>query len=471
MIDKINDGMLVPADWESSGALIKVIGIGGGGHNAVNNMFHTGIEGVHFVACNTDAQVLRLSPLDTKIQLGAQGLGAGCDPDRGKQAAEESIDKINEVLDNNTQMVFLTAGMGGGTGTGATPVIAKAAKEKGILTVAIVTMPFSDEGLDFTRRAREGVLELQRYVDSLLVINNDRLYEFYGELPLKQAFAKADGILTTAVKGIAEIITRPGHINVDFADVRRAMENSNVAVMGSGSASGEGRALRAAEEALSSPLLNYGDISGAKNVLVNITASDENLKTKELKEAMEYIQKCAGGIAGFVKRGILYDNTLGDTMYITIVATGFHMQPFIDVPEIPEGRVIMLGGDAPSEEEGGSEQSAVSSRQPAVAAGIEVDNNRRVFEEAGSSTRQPAVAVGGSSRQLAVGNPQPKPALILDENTDEELLRRVPAYLRRKVAISMPADHNDAPASTLTSTTSGGHRLNSDNAYLHQHLD
>jgi cell division protein FtsZ len=462
MIDKINDSMLVPADWESTGAIIKVIGIGGGGNNAVNNMFHTGIEGVHFVACNTDVQALRLSPLDTKIQLSAQGLGAGCYPDRGKQAAEESMNKINEVLDNNTQMVFLTAGMGGGTGTGATPVIAKAAKEKGILTVAVVTMPFSDEGLDYTMRAREGVLELQKYVDSLLVINNDRLYELYGTLPLRQAFAKADGVLTTAVKGISEIITHSGYINVDFADVRRAMENSNVAVMGSGSASGEGRALRAAEEALSSPLLNYDDISGARSVLVNITASDDTLMAGELREAMDYIQKCTGGMAKFVKRGVVYDNTLGDMIHITVVATGFPMPPFIDVPVTQEGRVIVLGDDKPSEVAVGSEQSAVSSssRQSAVVAGIEVDDRRRVFEE-----------VGSSSRQLAVGNPLPKPALILDENTDEESLRRVPAYLRRKVAISTPADHNDATASTLTSTSAGGHRLSSDNAYLHQHLD
>ncbi|MDR0738295.1 MAG: cell division protein FtsZ [Prevotellaceae bacterium] len=449
-----NEDMLVPADWESTGAIIKVIGIGGGGNNAVNNMFRTGIEGVHFVACNTDAQALRVSPLDTKIQLGAQGLGAGCNPDEGKQAAIESMGKIQEVLDNNTQMVFLTAGMGGGTGTGATPVIAKAAKEKGILTVAIVTMPFSDEGLDFTTRAREGVLELQKYVDSLLMINNDRLYEVHGELPLKQAFAKADEVLTTAVKGIAEIITRSGYINVDFADVRRAMENSNVAVMGSGAASGEGRALQAAKEALSSPLLNYNDISGAKSILINIMASDDTLMAGELREAMAYIQQCTGGMAKFVKRGVVYDNTLGNTMHITIVATGFRMQPFVENKE----QVIILDDDAPSEKEpvpaGDAERKQWANRGD---SGIEVVNDRRVFEE-------------GSPAPAPVTKMKRKPVLI-DENSNIDELEKIPAYLRRKVTINAPDDNYNASTSTLSATSTGVHHLSSDNSYLHQHLD
>ena len=453
-MEEKNEDMLVPADWKRAGAIIKVIGIGGGGNNAVNNMFHTGIKGVHFVACNTDDQALRSSPLDTKIQLGSRGLGAGCDPEQGKQAAMESMDKIQEVLDNNTEMVFLTAGMGGGTGTGATPVIAKAAKEKGILTVAIVTMPFSDEGHDFTTRACEGVFELQKYVDSLLMINNDRLYEVYGELPLKHAFAKADEVLTTAVKGIAEIITRPGHINVDFADVRRAMENSTVAVMGSGVASGEQRAVRAAEEALSSPLLNYSDISGAKNILINITASDETLMAGELREAMAYIQKCTGGIAGFVKRGIVYDNTLGDAMHITIVATGFPMRPFVENKE----QVILLNDDAFPEENPTPAGSVGEGRWVNHgASGIEVVDGRRVFEN-------------DSPAPAPVAKIKPKPALIADDRNIEEL-EKVPAYLRRKVTINAPDDNYNAPASTLTSTPAGGHHLISDNSYLHQHLD
>jgi cell division protein FtsZ len=448
-----NNNMLVPADWEETGAIIKVIGIGGGGNNAVNNMFRMGIKGVHFVACNTDAQALRSSPLDTKIQLGTQGLGAGCDPEQGKQAAVESLDKIQALLDNNTQMVFLTAGMGGGTGTGATPVIAKAAKERGILTVAIVTMPFADEGFDFTQRAREGVLELQQYVDSLLMINNDRLYEFHGALPLKQAFAKADEVLTTAVKGIAEIITRPGYINVDFADVRRAMRDSGVAVMGSGVAGGEGRALQAAKDALSSPLLNYNEISGAKNILVNITASDDTFMMGELKEAMDYIQKCTGGVAGFVKRGVVYDNALGDAMHITIVATGFRMQPFVE----PEPTVIVLDDEECLENEPVPAGSAKEERWANVGeSGIEVVANRRVFDDAPAPAR--------------VVQTQTKPVLV-DKACDVAELEKVPAYLRRKVDIRAPDDSYNAPASTLTATPAGSHHLSSDNSYLHQHMD
>jgi cell division protein FtsZ len=458
MTENINDGMLIPDDWVSSGALIKVIGIGGGGNNAVNNMFHTGIRGVHFVACNTDAQALHSSPLETKIQLGAQGLGAGCEPERGKQAAEESMDKIQEILDNNTQMVFLTACMGGGTGTGATPVIAKAAKEKDILTVAVVTMPFQDEGLDATRRAREGVLALQQHVDSLLIVNNDRLYEVHGELPLKKAFAKADEVLTTAVKGIAEIITCPGYINVDFADVSRAMKNSQVAVMGSGAASGEQRALKAAEEALSSPLLDNNDISGAKNVLVNIAASEESFMMAELRQAMEYIQQRTGGVAAFVKRGVVYDDSLGNTMHITIVATGFRMQPFMDIHK-PQGPVIILGADEFPEEEtvpAGDKES----RLPASHknSGIVPDTSRRVFE---SGNPAPAPAAKMTTR----------PVLILDEDGDEEDLIDVPAFTRRKINIDISRDDYNAPAATLTPTPAGGHHLSSGNAYLHQSLD
>jgi cell division protein FtsZ len=448
--------MLVPTDWKKKGAIIKVIGIGGGGNNAVSNMFRTGIEGVHFVACNTDAQALQLSPLDTKIQLGTQGLGAGCDPEQGKQAATESMARIEEVFNNNTKMVFLTAGMGGGTGTGATPVIAKTAKEKGILTVAIVTMPFSDEGPDFTKRAHEGVFELQQHVDSLLMINNDRLYEFHGELPLEEAFAKADEVLTTAVKGIAEIITRPGKINVDFADVRRAMGNSKVAVMGSGAASGEGRALQAAKEALSSPLLNNSDISGAKNILVNITASKDTLKMSELKIAMDHIQRCTGGTAEFVKRGVVYDNTLGDTMHITIVATGFRMQPFIEVPVIPEGRIIELdpyeNGENPVDNE---KRLSTPERGESV---IEVASGRRVFKD-------------DNPVSVPVMEKKPKPALITDDDSNMENLRNTPAYTRRKVIINTPENSHDMPVSKLTHTPAGRHHLIQDNAYLHQSLD
>lgn len=451
--------ILVPTGWKSAGAIIKVVGIGGGGNNAVNNMFYTGIKGVHFVACNTDAQALGISPLNTKIQLGSLGTGAGCYPELGKQAAIDSMDKIQDVLADNTQMVFLTACMGGGTGTGATPVIARAAKEKGILTVAIVTMPFSNEGADVARRAREGVLELQRYVDSLLLINNDRLFEFHGELPVKKAFAKADEILTTAVKGIAEIITRPGYINVDFADVSRAMKNSNVAVMGSGVATGERRALQAAEEALSSPLLDNNDISGARSVLVNIAASEETFMMGELGHAMAYIQERTGRSAEFVKHGVIFDDALGDAMHITVVATGFRMQPFID---IREERVVIIDDDD-DDEFPEKETTPVGSKEEEALAdydepGIERVHSRQVFEN-----EEPA--------PMPFKKIETKPALIPDKNSDVAYLTNTPAYLRRKVIINTSKDNYNTPATTLTSTATGGHHLSSDNSYLNQSLD
>jgi cell division protein FtsZ len=449
------DDMLkyVPTDWKGEGAIIKVIGIGGGGNNAVNNMFYTGIKDVHFMACNTDAQSLRLSPLDVKIQLGAQGLGAGCNPEQGKQAALESIDKIQEVLANNTKMVFLTAGMGGGTGTGATPVIAKVAKELGILTVAIVTMPFSSEGIDSIRRAREGVLELQQHVDSLLMINNDRLFEFHGELPIRKAFAKADEVLTTAVKGIAEIITRPGHINVDFADVSRAMKNSRVAIMGSGSASGEGRALQAAKEALSSPLLDNNDISGAENVLTNISAHGDTLMASEFQQATRYIEECTGRAPGFVKHGIVFDDSLGDTMHITIVATGFRMKPF----DLKEEKIIFLGKDGTSENESIPVDDKAHHPEPKrEASGIEVDLDRRVYED---------------DRSAAAPVKKVKPALIIDEDSDIKALRDTPAYIRRNVILNTLKDDHDASTSELTATPAGRHHLSTDNPYLNRVLD
>jgi cell division protein FtsZ len=356
-------------------------------------------------------------------------------------------------------MVFLTAGMGGGTGTGATPVIAKVAKEMGILTVAIVTMPFSNEGIDFTRRAREGVLELQQHVDSLLMINNDRLFEFHGELPVRKAFAKADEVLTTAVKGIAEIITRPGYINVDFADVSRAMKDSRVAVMGSGSASGEGRALQAAKEALSSPLLDNNDISGAENVLVNIAAHGDTFMMSEFEQATHYIQECTGRAAGFVKHGMVFDDTLNDAMHITIVATGFRMRPFPDSKAPEKGRVIVLEDNEPSKIHVKDTLPYPPPYPPAPereAPGIEVDYRRRVYEDDCTA-------------------PEPirraKPALLIDEESDIDDLKNTPAYERRKVTLNKSNGDHDAPASKLTSTPVGGHYLSTNNSYLHPELD
>jgi cell division protein FtsZ len=325
----MEDFDIVPDDCGmSQGAIIKVIGVGGGGTNAVNYMADLGIEGVNFAVCNTDGQALYNSPITTKIQLGSElthGRGAGCDPEVGKMAAIESIDKIKNTLNDGTEMVFITAGMGGGTGTGATPVIAKIAKEMDILTVAIVTLPFIDEGTEPTHRAVAGISELRNYVDSLLLINNNKLYEMYGNLQIRDGFKKADKILASAAKGIAEIITKSGFINVDFADVKKVIKNSGVALLGTGQGTGEKRAIEAVDAALKSPLLDNNSIKGAKNILVNITSSEtKEINFSELREIMNYIQQEAGSVEN-IKRGVVFDHSLDDELFITIVATGFEM--------------------------------------------------------------------------------------------------------------------------------------------------
>jgi cell division protein FtsZ len=306
-------------------SIIKVIGVGGGGGNAVNHMYRQGITGVDFIICNTDAQALELSPIPNKVQLGAsltEGMGAGSIPEVGKNSAIENIDDIKDMLGSNTRMLFITAGMGGGTGTGASPIIAKAAKELDILTVAIVTTPFSFEGKRRRMQAEEGLEELKKYVDSFLVISNDRLREIFGNLTLGSAFGQADDILTTAAKGIAEIITLPGYINVDFKDVRTVMKDSGVAIMGSYSADGENRALKAVEGALSSPLLKDNEIEGARYILLNISSGEKEVTMDEVSIITDFIQEQAGLSADLIW-GNCNDESLGDNISVTIIATGF----------------------------------------------------------------------------------------------------------------------------------------------------
>ncbi len=304
---------------------IKVLGVGGGGSNAVNYMFSQGIEGVDFIVCNTDSQALEGSPVPNKIQLGVsltEGRGAGSIPAVGKNAAIEDIDRIREILEKNTKMLFITAGMGGGTGTGAAPVIAKTSKEAGILTVGIVTIPFAFEGRKRRMQAEEGLKELKENVDALIVICNDKLRELYGNLSVTDAFSKADNVLTTAAKGIAEIITLTGGVNVDFADVKTVMSQSGVAIMGSGSAEGENRASKAVEMALASPLLNDNNIRGASNVLLNIVSGKEEILMDEITEITDYIQMEAGSTADIIW-GYGKDESLGNKINVIIVATGF----------------------------------------------------------------------------------------------------------------------------------------------------
>ncbi len=303
--------------------IIKVIGVGGCGGNAVNYMYNMGIKNVNFVVCNTDKQDLRKSPVPTKIQLGEKGLGAGCIPEVGYQEAQKSIDKIEAMLDDNTEMVFIAAGMGGGTGTGAAPLIAKTAKEKGILTVAIVTIPSSFEGDDKIKQALLGVEEMRKNVDAILIINSQRILDMYGDLFLDDAYAKGDEILATAAKGIAEIITLSGRMNIDMADVRTVMTDSGDAIMGAAKASGTDRALDAITTALESPLLVSTNLSGAKNILLNIThGKEKKITTSEVTIIRDHLQKQIDGSTKIIW-GVMLDETLDEELGVTIVATGF----------------------------------------------------------------------------------------------------------------------------------------------------
>lgn len=329
---------------DGSQSIIKVIGVGGGGGNAVNHMFDMGIKGVDFVVCNTDLQALDISPVPHKIQLGpslTEGRGAGSLPEIGKNAAVENIEEIREYLSKDTKMVFVTAGMGGGTGTGAAPVIAQVAKELGILTVGIVTVPFNFEGRKRRIQAEEGLEAMRNSVDTLLVINNERLREITGNLSITDAFSQADDILATAARGIAEVIAVTGAINVDFNDVNTVMKDSGVAIMGSASAEGDNRALKAVEKALESPLLNDNDISGAEYVLLNITYGDREVLMDEITDITDFIQDAAGSTADVIF-GHAKDDELGDKINVTVIATGFSSSPLTGFEKAPKRNVTTL---------------------------------------------------------------------------------------------------------------------------------
>ncbi len=341
----------LPTDNSS---IIKVIGVGGGGSNAVNHMYKQGIKGVDFIVCNTDQQALDMSPVPLKMVLGAtltKGRGAGSLPEVGRNAAIETIEEIKAILGKNTEMLFITAGLGGGTGTGAAPVIAQAAKEMGILTVGIVTIPFGFEGKKRKAQADAGLESLKANVDTLLVISNDKLREIYGNLKVTEAFGHADDILTTAAKGIADIITTTLQINTDINDVKTVMKDSGVAIMGSAQASGEHRALRAVEHAMSSPLLNDSNIKGARYVLVNITCGEDEITMDELGEITDFIQDAAGMSAEVIK-GYGVDLSLGDKVNVTIIATGFNSHHEAGIhfeTKAPERKIHILEPDKKEE--------------------------------------------------------------------------------------------------------------------------
>jgi cell division protein FtsZ len=314
---------------KASSSIIKVIGVGGGGCNAVSHMYEEGIAGVDFIICNTDQQAMENSPVPTKIRLGVtltEGRGAGNLPRMGEEAARENYDDIKKVLQDSTKMLFITAGMGGGTGTGAAPVIASLARDLGILTIAVVTVPSPAEGKKRFGQAMEGIKKLSESVDSMLVVSNQRLHSIFGDLPASQAFKRADGIVGTAVKGVAEIITVHGNVNIDFADVYTVMHDSQVFIMGTGLATGEGRALKAVNAALESPLLDSNDICGTKNILLNIISGKEEITIGEIGSIIQTLQERAGQEADIIW-GNGYDESLGDNVSVTILATGFKINP------------------------------------------------------------------------------------------------------------------------------------------------
>lgn len=363
--------------------VIKVIGVGGGGSNAVNHMYSQGINGVDFVICNTDAQALQNSSIPTKIQLGVsltEGLGAGANPEVGEQAAKESIEEIKQMLSSNSKMVFITVGMGGGTGTGAAPIIAKAARELDLLTIGIVTIPFSFEGKTRNEQAQKGIEKLREYVDSLVVINNNKLREVYGNLGFKAGFSKADEVLSTAARGIAEVITHHYTQNIDLRDAKTVLSNSGTAIMGSGTASGINRSEEAISKALDSPLLNDNKITGAKNVLLLIVSGTEEITIDEIGEINDYIQSEAKSNVNIIM-GVGEDESLGDSIAVTIVATGFNKDQQHEISNVEAKKIIHTLSDDQEASYDFSEKTLLdtSSRQTENPV-AQVEEKRVVFD-------------------------------------------------------------------------------------------
>ena len=371
-------------------SIIKVIGVGGGGSNAVNHMYRQGIKGVDFIVCNTDHQALDISPVPTKIPLGqslTEGRGAGSIPEIGKNAAIENLDEIKDILAKNTKMIFVTAGMGGGTGTGAAPVIAQTARDMGILTVGIITVPFTFEGRKRRTQAEDGIEQMRDAVDTLLVINNDKLREMFGNLSLVNAFEQADDVLAIAAKGIAEVISVTGQINVDFNDVNTVMKDSGVAIMGSAEAEGDDRATKCVEQALSSPLLNDNNIEGATYVLLNITYGDKAVLMDEISDITDYIQEEAGSTADVIW-GHGHDETLGEKLCVTIIATGFKTTPHTGLSfKAPKKKRMNLEDERPTEitqeieSPVGEETNITVDKEPKPVENVDETTTKKYFLE------------------------------------------------------------------------------------------
>ena len=468
-------------------SIIKVVGVGGGGSNAVNYMFQQGIRDVDFMVCNTDSQALDNSPIPQKIQLGetlTSGLGAGSMPDIGREAARESIKEIEEAFSGSTKMVFITAGMGGGTGTGAAPVIAEVAKDMGMLTVAIVTIPFLFEGPKRVTQALDGVEEIQKHVDALLVISNQKLREIYGDLKLSNAFSKADDVLLTATKGIAEIITLPGYVNVDFADVQSVMKNSGVAIMGMGSAAGDNRSFKAIEHALISPLLNNNDISGAKNILLNITSGNVEVTMDEVGQITDYIQERVGEEASIIW-GTGTDQELDDKITVSIIATGFSESSITELVEKQKQKVRIVNLD--DEEDKDDEFEPKGDDDPVLNFNLaendehpirQVDFSEKesqakarhdLFYGNNSKNKQQPLATINSTVAAQLGI---KSALTEEELENDKLidmLEKIPAYERGN---ALNVQRNKDQVSKFSLNENGdGIVFNEDNDFLNNNVD
>lgn len=478
-------------------SIIKIIGVGGGGSNAVTHMYKQGIVGVDYAICNTDAQAMEFSPVPVKIQLGyglTEGRGAGSKPDVGKRACLESLEEIKSFLEDGTKMVFITAGMGGGTGTGAAPILAQATREMGILTVGIVTLPFTFEGRVRVTNGYDGLDELRKNVDCLVVISNDKLRQIHGNLSISQAFSQADNILCTAAKGIAEIITVPGYVNVDFEDVNTVMRDSGVAIMGTAAVEGEGRARRAVDEALNSPLLEDNNIHGAQNILVNITSGIKEATMDEIFEVTEFVQREAGENANLIW-GNCYDERLGEKLSVTIIATGFEASR--KTPPLPAQKQTFAKPETPRPNV--HLEDELPTRQPSLFSVTEEDAYRppeektaNVIEfEVGSSrpntgTNDPYVQAdapklspeehrrrmeNAARRREEVRNRQIHVVKLNSPQTIIELENQ-PAYLRKNVRLDDVPDAADQPMSTWTISLEDEPELRlGGNSYLHDNVD
>jgi len=466
----------IPKD---GGSIIKVLGVGGGGSNAVTHMFKQGIVGVDFAISNTDIQAMDTSPVPVKLQLGpalTDGRGAGSKPQVGREACIESLEEVTQFLSDGTKMLFVTAGMGGGTGTGAAPIIAKTAQEMGILTVGIVTLPFTFEGRRRMSQGHEGLEELKSNVDTLVVISNDKLRRIYGNLSLTQAFGQADSVLTTAAKGIAEIITVPGYVNVDFEDVNTVMRGSGVAIMGTAAAEGEDRAKRAVDDALNSPLLEDSNIKGAEHILLNITSGTNEVTMDEIFEITEFVQEEAGFGTNLIW-GNCFDETLGEKISVTIIATGFESKKDKIEKEEDTRIVVNLDDDEPtiSKKKDSLDLTNLSKEQANIFEFEDVQTKAERYRKSHYSYEEPYIKEEEQDQSDHTGKNERKkgrgtvsklnnPRVIND-------LENQPAYLRRNIKLNKVPHSSEDSHSNWSVSDEEEPDITSSNSFLHGNVD